>query len=399
MEDKISWIASLIIKQSTIGLDKTEQVELDDWINESPENRRIYEGLINNQTLATKLDQFDDAEKGKEMAWDRLQNRELPTQNVRVVYLRRWIKYVAAAAIIVSILAGYFLLVKPNPKPITKTEEKDRYKNDIPAPTGSKTRLVLADNTMISLDDAKNGKLAQQGNTVIIKENGELNYKNGKKGKDNGSEINKLITEKGGFSKITLQDSTQVWLNSNSTLTYPTAFVGSERKVSLTGEAYFEVAHNSAKPFIVNVNGKEDVKVLGTHFNIMAYEDESEIKTTLLEGSVEVTKNNISRKIKPGEQAQLNINGEINVVDSVNLDGVVAWKNGLFVFDGEDIVSMMRKLERWYDIDVKYEAGVSGKFSARKLSKDAPISKVLGYFELTEGVHFKVEGNRVTVTR
>jgi ferric-dicitrate binding protein FerR (iron transport regulator) len=399
MEDKISRIASLIIKHQTDELDVAEHRELNEWISESSENQKVYEGLINNQVLASKLEQFDDAEKGKEMAWDRLQSKELFNPAARVVRMRRWTRIAAAVAVLLLLSAGFLLWLRPNPKPIAKTEEKNHYKNDIPAPVGSKSRLILADGSSVLLDDAKNGELAKEGNTAIIKENGELNYKNGQRENEKIIKNNTLECGKGGFEKLTLEDGSKVWLNSNSSLTYPVAFIGNERRVSIKGEAYFEVAHNSAKPFMVDVNGKESVKVLGTHFDIMAYEDESEIRTTLLEGSVQVSKDNKIRTIKPGEQVRMSGDGEMRVVDSANVEQVVAWKNGLFDFDGTDIKSIMRELQRWYPIDVKFQPGVSGNFSARKLSKDAPISKVLGYFELTEGVHFKVEGNSVTVTR
>jgi ferric-dicitrate binding protein FerR (iron transport regulator) len=207
---------------------------------------------------------------------------------------------------------------------------------------------------------------------------------------------NTISTPKGGQYQVTLSDGSKVWLNAASSLRFPATFSGKERKVELTGEGYFEVAHNKKMPFHVTVNDL-DVEVLGTHFNINAYADESAIKTTLLEGSVKVVKGNETKIIEPGEQASVTTSeDEINVKQQVDLEQVVAWKNGIFQFERADIESVMRQISRWYDIDVDYHGRVSEHFGGT-ISRDVNISDVLKMLEMTGGVNFKIDGKKVIV--
>ncbi|MGI8637223.1 MAG: FecR family protein [Segetibacter sp.] len=266
------------------------------------------------------------------------------------------------------------------------------YKNDIP-PGSDKAILQLADGSTIVLDDANDGALAQQGNSKVIKLNGKLNY-NALPG-SNEVVYNSISTPRGGKFQIELPDGTQVWLNATSSLRFPTAFVEKNRRVEITGEAYFEVAKDKSKPFIVSVNGAE-VEVLGTHFNVMAYKDEAVVKTTLLEGAIKFVKGTASNTLKPGQQAQVLNSGQVKVVDGVNLDEVVAWKNGLFNFQGEDIGTVIRLLARWYDVDVIYNERVDDLFYA-KIPRSTNLSAVLKLLELTGKVHFEIDGRKITV--
>jgi len=189
-----------------------------------------------------------------------------------------------------------------------------------------------------------------------------------------------------------------VWINVGSSLTYPTAFTGKERKVKITGEAYFEVAHNAGVPFIVQHNGLT-VSVLGTHFNVNTYEDEAAERVTLLEGSVRVNKNSLSQLLKPGQQARINNNGinDIKVLNDVNIDEVMAWKDGKFRFgENTDIGTIMRQISRWYNVDIEYKGSVNQRFWG-SISKDVNVSQVLKILEATGGVKFKVEGNKIIV--
>jgi transmembrane sensor len=320
---------------------------------------------------------------------------------------------VAAAASIVAVLCGgsyFFFLHNPKRQPVTTTTNESLYKNDV-APGGNRAVLTLGDGSTIILDSAQNGSLAQQGNTTVMKlNNGQLVYN---VGKSDSQEIiyNTLSTPRGGQYQITLADGTGVWLNAASSIKFPTKFIGNERKVAITGEVYFEASlSNSAgggvkQPFIVNIlpstggAGGGRVEVLGTHFNINAYDDEAAMKVTLLEGSIKVLgiQKPVSSILKPGQQAQLN-NERIQVVNGADLNEVMAWKNGQFYFDEADIKTVMRQVEKWYNVEVNYEADISYSFVA-EISRDVNVSKLLHILELTDLVHFKIEGNKITVMK
>lgn len=266
-------------------------------------------------------------------------------------------------------------------------------------PGGNRAILTLANGKKITLTNTNNGQLATQaGISITQTHNGQLVYTMAAQNVNAPVEYNTTETPKGGQYRIDLADGTRVWLNSSSSLKYPTHFTGNERQVVLTGEAYFEVAHNAAMPFKVKTD-KQLVTVLGTHFNINAYNDEPASKTTLLEGKVKVDAidNAASGVLKPGEQAALE-NNQLKVTEA-DTEQAMAWKNGYFRFRGENIESIMRKLSRWYNIDVKYETAVSNEGYYGTVSRLKDISQVLAVLTETGSVHFKVEGRRVTVMK
>ena len=244
------------------------------------------------------------------------------------------------------------------------------------------------------LDSASNGSLATEGNTRIEKlSDGQIVYT----GKETGEmEYNTLTVPRGSkIASITLSDGTKVWLNSSSSLTYPVAFAGNERDVKISGEAYFEVAHNAAKPFKV-IKGETLITVLGTHFNVNAYEDESSIKVTLLQGAVKVDRGTLTKLLKPGQQAQ--VSSDIKINNEVNVDEVMAWKNGEFQFgEAADIHSIMREIARWYDVDIEYKGDISGHIGGT-ISRDENVSQVLSMLEMTGAVKFLIEGKKIVVT-
>jgi ferric-dicitrate binding protein FerR (iron transport regulator) len=302
----------------------------------------------------------------------------------------------AAAAILLVLGTSYFLLYKrPGMHPIAQKTPLPVLKTDV-APGGNKALLTLSDGSTISLEDANNGTLAQQGNARVVKlSNGELVYRaSGKAARE--VLYNTVSTPRGGQFRLTLPDGTQVWLNASSSITYPTAFIGRDRKVEMKGEAYFEVARRPDQPFKVQVKGME-VYEIGTHFSINAYEDESEARTTLLEGAVKITKGASSLLLRPGQQASCGPEDLVRLVKDADVDEAVAWKEGLFSFDGADLPSIMRQLARWYDLDVNYEGGVPKRHFTGKVFRNLPLSEVLKVLELSH-VHFRIEGKRLTVT-
>lgn len=307
----------------------------------------------------------------------------------------RWFKWAAAASVILLISIGsYFIInirVQKHEVAVVQPHKKE-FKNDV-APGQTGAILTLANGQKILLDSAVNGSLAQQGNVSVIKKNGELVYSND----GNTAEVvyNTMTTPRGRQFNLVLADGSKVWLNAASSITFPTAFTGKERKVSITGEAYFEVAHNAAKPFIVE-KGNTSVLVLGTHFNVNAYDDETALSVTLLEGSVNVRNGNSSSRIKPGQQAQVKEDGKISLLSNVNVENVVAWKNGRINFDGANIETVMRQMSRWYDVEIVYNKKLDDLFYA-EIPRTTMLSDVLKALELTKKVHFKIEGRKIIV--
>lgn len=303
-----------------------------------------------------------------------------------------WPRIISAAVLLIAISFGIYFYSQTNTPETDAKKAKVQY--DI-APGGNKALLTLADGRKISLTDAENGKIAEQSGIKISKTaDGQLIYSLSQL--NNSSEktlYNTIETPAGGQYQINLPDGTKVWLNSASSLRYPVRFTGKDRSVEITGEAYFEVAHNKLMPFKV-ITADQIVEVLGTHFNVMAYQDESSTNTTLIEGSVRVVKDNISKIISPGQQTRVK-EGHIDVL-SANIQEVTAWKNGYFIFKSEDVKSIMRQIARWYDLEVEYQGNVSEKIFGAKISRFRNVSEVLAILESTGSIHFKIinESNR-----
>ena len=314
-----------------------------------------------------------------------------------------WRRFAAVAAIMLLIGAGvWFVLISTSKTDLATTATM----KDI-SPGSNKAVLTLADNSTIILDSAANGTLAKQGGSIVNKtKDGELKYEVGSR----KSEIayNTLSTPRGGQYQLVLPDGSKVWLNAASSIRYPTAFTGTERKVEITGEAYFEVApvllpakgghalSGQKMPFLVQ-QGDMTVQVLGTHFNVNGYDDEAALMTTLLEGAVRVTKGSSVTVLKPGEQAVAGKAGNnISVVTNPDIAEVMAWKNGQFVFNDATIESIMHQVARWYDVEVVYDAKISKHFIAN-IPRSVPLSQLLKLLELTDQVHFKIQGRKITI--
>jgi ferric-dicitrate binding protein FerR (iron transport regulator) len=258
----------------------------------------------------------------------------------------------------------------------------------------------LTNGDVIYLDSVNNGQIALQNNVEVMKMNDGAIVYHAKEDKGATATSYNTLTNPRGSKVIdmALADGSHVWLNAGSSITFPVVFTGNERKVSIVGEAYFEVAHDEAKPFYVT-KGEMEVKVLGTHFNVNAYNNEEDIRVTLLEGSVQVSRESAvgsqeSRIIKPGEQALVNTS-TIQLVNP-NLDAVMAWKNGLFQFESADVKTVMRQLERWYDIDVRYEGNVPDIRFGGEMKRDLSLAQALRGLEKM-GLHFRIEGNQLMI--
>lgn len=301
----------------------------------------------------------------------------------------------AVASVVILITAAVLFFQQEQPRALV--EKKHQIVRIIPG--GNKAVLTLADGSEISLTDAKDGQLASQSGITITKtKDGQLIYNIDKTNASNASTesigFNTISTPRGGYYQVNLPDGTKVWLNAASSLRYPTSFAGAERKVELEGEGYFEVAHHVDMPFRVVSRGQV-VEVLGTHFNINAYSDEADIRTTLLEGSVKVNTEVAATLLKPGEQS-INYQARLRKEEVITED-IVAWKNNEFVFNNEKLGGIMRKISRWYDVDVVCPPELEDMKFNGVLPRQRSIKGVLKIMESTESVHFKFEGRRITV--
>jgi ferric-dicitrate binding protein FerR (iron transport regulator) len=349
-----------------------------------------------------------------------------------VLTLAGWRKWAAAAAILL-VIAGKFILDRRTGSPLPPTSATQQpaaiAAGDRP-PGRQNAMLTLSNGTTITLDSAANGNLAQQGNTRVIKLNGQIAYMDNGGSADKGGAaggaaggtsnndaplLNTISTARGNQYMLVLSDGSKVWLNAASSMRFPTSFSGKERRVEITGEAYFEIADNPSKPFMVVAGGGE-IQVLGTHFNVNAYSDESSVKTTLLEGAIAVRKEQSRLVLSPGQQARFApgaasgqgggngrsaagdqaAKGKITVLKGIDTGLETAWKDGFFWFDNTDIHTLMRQVSRWYDVEVIFNGDITNDGFTGKVSRNVPLSQFLKVLELNE-IHFKVEGKKITV--
>ncbi|MDB4924124.1 FecR family protein [Mucilaginibacter sp.] len=304
-----------------------------------------------------------------------------------------WVKIAVAASVIGLLAIGGWFLNNNNNKADNVANTPRDLKNDI-GPVTESAILALADGSTLQLDKVKDNTVISQSNASIIKTKGKLAYNPG--ALTNTIAYNSVTTPRGGKYRVALPDGTQVWLNTASSIRYPTAFAGNKRLVEITGEAYFEVTKNKRMPFVVKVNNSE-VRVYGTHFNVMAYSDEAIVKTTLLQGSVKCVNDKSSVMLKPGDESVLQKDGQYKVSTHVNVNDAVAWKNGMFHFDSADIASIMRQVSRAYNVGIVYNKKVSDHHFVADISLNSPLSEVLKILELTGEVHFEIKGRQVVV--
>ncbi len=326
---------------------------------------------------------------------NRIQGADKPAQ--QKISPVRWLAVAASILLCIS-FSLYWLFIKQSPQQYAQNKVEHI------RPGGSKAILHLPNGKKIILTNAQNGLLARQSNTAINKTaNGEVVYTTPKKERPLAAMAYDTLTiPVSGTYHLTLSDGSKVWLNAATSIRYPENFMGKQRKVELLyGEAYFEVIHNAKMPFQV-VSGGQTIEDIGTQFNINAYENESDIKTTLLEGSIKVSEHNESAVLIPGQQSKVKngtLRSKIIIVSAANTEEAVAWKNGYFRFNNEKIESIMRQLSRWYNINVSYEGKITNEGFYGRISRYKNISDVLKMLEDTRSVHFKIEGRRITVVQ
>ena len=353
-------------------------------------------------TLSVNELAADQDEPDMEKIWGKIRSSIKENQlksgleKVPFAFIKFYFKKIAVAAIMIGVLLSTYFVYTANSvdqKGLADTNLKPS--NDIAPPTQSRATLKLADGTTFYLDSNVNGTLARQGGVEISRnEGGEIIYSGAAV---DAISMNTLSLPKGSKPiRLVLSDGSLVWLNAASSITYPTAFVGQERKVSMMGEAYFEVSENKAMPFFVEHN-QLLIKVLGTHFNVNTYDNEASNKVTLLSGLVDVGNGKITKQLVPGQQASVS-KTVFSVDENIDTDEVLAWKNGQFYFGGSDIRSIMKQIERYYDVEVEFRDEVPYQFVA-KISRDVNVSAFLEKLELTNLIHFKIEGKKIIVMK
>ncbi|UYQ95765.1 FecR domain-containing protein [Chitinophaga horti] len=358
-----------------------EEQELFDQIAQPENNDRLLQ-LID-QAIAGSGDEHQ-ANKADEILSLILEAR--PAKRVKVFTYMKW---AAAALVAGAIGVGAWMYTKqPTTPPQLATQQPQQ--NDI-APASKGALLTLADGTTVPLDSLKQGVIASQHGASISLDKGTVSYS----GQSTDIAMNTLSTPNGRLYHLVLPDGSEVWLNAGSAITFPTSFSGNERRVSLKGEAYFEIAESASQPFKVQA-GASEVQVLGTGFNIMAYENEAAVKTTLVHGSIAVAAGSSSRILKPGQQASVTTNGIM--VQQADVSQVMAWKNGLFNFENATVKDVMNQLERWYDIEVVYENGVPDITFGGKMERGLSLSHVMRILEISK-VKLRLEQRRLIVTK
>ncbi|MGE9313053.1 FecR family protein [Niabella sp. CJ426] len=319
---------------------------------------------------------------------------EIERSSVKQLAVRKARWYWAAASVLLLLSLGVYYYKENNKSQdhtVTSSIE------NIVAPVTNRATITLADGSQVYLDSAGNGQLGQVGNIRLVKlANGQIAYQTAEGQILKELQYNTLSNPRGSkVIDIILSDGSHVWLNAGSSIRYPVAFVGANRTVELEGEGYFEVTKDPARKFVVMANGTA-TEVLGTHFNINAYPDEAAVRTTLFEGAVKVLNSGREKLLNPGQQS-VAAGDILEVTKNVNMEEVIAWKEGLFLFENKDVGSIMNLLSQWYDIEVEYRGNKVTELFTAAISRDAPLSKVLGFLEKTGRIHFTVEGKKVIV--
>lgn len=415
MQKDETYYRQLVIDFIDKKLSVSQVEELFDFINEEP---ALHEQVFESEEVKAKLmlqaenEAIEVSEPIRERIWKRIATvveggRDTIIAPVhRVHFLRRsWTSWAAAAIILIAASIGIYRYNQSSNTTVTATESgAQQPANDI-APGQDGAILVLSDGRQVLLDSLGNGVVAQEGETTVRIQNGQLVYDAAAR----STEVlyNTMTTPKGRQYRLVLPDGSQVWLNAASSITYPTTFSasgGKERRVAITGEAYFEVnpqrstVNGERIPFIVT-KGDLEVQVLGTHFNVNAYDDEQDIKVTLLEGKVKVT-HSANRQpstliLLPGQQAIATTDPGLRTTRP-DLDAVMAWKNGKFQFNRTPLTEVLRQLSRWYDVEIEYQGEVPKVFFAGKIGRDLNLSQVLILLNKME-VNFKIEGKKLIV--
>jgi transmembrane sensor len=384
---KLDEIQTLIDKYLSGTATPAERTEVEQWY----ENAGGLEGQFSTRRLGSLKAGMRKAIFSKLSGADENLVTPLKSRNRQLFGYVRW----AAAIVIVCFGIGLYYYSGRQPEFVQLAKHRE---SDI-GPGRNRATLTLSDGSVLVLDSANHGQLAQISGTSVSKTaDGLLSYHTGTNADAQSLVYNSISIPRGGKYAVVLADGTKVWLNAATTLKYPIAFAGNERRVELSGEAYFEVAKNASKPFRVTSKG-QTVEVLGTHFNISGYAEEGETRSTLLEGSIKISNGSQNELLKPGQQAIINnvsADQAIQINSNINTEEVIAWKNDLFQFENADIKTIMNQIGRWYDVEIVYENKISEGHYRGKVSRNSNLSTALKILE-TSGINFKIEGRKIIV--
>ena len=390
-------------------LSPAETALLKEYLTASMANRRKFIALTKKHGLQDRLQEFSkNIDESEDTVWKLVQDKlragvHYKNEETPIIPTRgrsfTWVRWAAAAMVIVMTGSlAWFLTAKKSGTDTIKPLAQNQVNEVLPG--SDRAILTLGDGSTVVLDNAHNGQIGRQGAVTISKlGNGQLAYS---KGEVDGSAVvyNTLTTPRAGQYEVVLPDGTKVWLNNASSLRYPASFTGAERRVTVSGEGYFEVAKDKAHPFKVVVHKPQEedalIEVLGTNFNINAYPDENLQKTTLLEGSIKFIKNGAAALVKPGQQVNTGDKGQAKVLSGIDTDEVIAWKNGYFHFADADVPTVMRQLARWYDVDIQYEGAVPAKTFRGKIGRNLPLADVLEVLK-TNQLHCIIAGKKLIV--
>jgi ferric-dicitrate binding protein FerR (iron transport regulator) len=373
-------IADLIYKHFKGTLTPEEKLLLDDWLAADDRNKALMDSFENPELLADDIAFFDAIDVKSD--WTIVAKRAGYKHNKRRIIA--WSLSIAASVLLIVALTWK----QPAKKEIVIA--KAATKSVIIQPGSNKAVLQLASGQTVTLGDQAD-TITEQNGTSIRQRQGQLVYNGGDETK---IQYNMLTTPRGGQYQLVLEDGTAVWLNASSSLKFPVKFIGKERVVELSGEGYFEVAKNKL-PFLVKVNGME-VAVLGTHFNVMAYEGIT--KTTLTEGAVKIRlKDNRNWQLVPGQQATVNESNEVKI-GVTDVDKALAWKNGIFYFKDDELADIMEQVGRWYDVDIKIKGSIPAKRISGNIRRQANLPQVLDMLNFVSNAKFNIEGRTVYVS-
>jgi transmembrane sensor len=386
-------IGELIFRYIRQELTVEEELELTAWVEESPENQRFFEEETDPVNIRKDITaMYHD----KDLVYKKILEKHPELSEDRRRFHIPLILKIAVISVLTVGMATLFINLIYFKKGGTVIPDSPVASHSIKA-GGPHALLILSNGREVLIDSVDDGQIASEGQSDITKkDSGELVYSDNNS-ITTGSEaaLNTLRTPRGGQFSLRLPDGTRVWLNAASSLTYPSYFTGSERKVTLEGEAYFEVAKNPAAPFKV-ITQKMQVRVLGTHFNVMAYPDEPVQTATLLEGSVQVKQNNAEVILQPGQQAEVSGPGNMKLIRDADVYAATAWKNGTTSFKDASIQTIMRSISRWYDVDIIYQGQIPDKKFKGGLPRNTDLSELLTVLE-QNGIHFTVQGKVITV--
>lgn len=397
-------IADLILRHLNDELNDQEKQELDQWVQQSDNHQRFFRQFTDEKILAATLSEYD---ASKDIIYEKIKKAipgsnqtDTTASNIRWINPRR-LTAVAASIILLAGALLYWNIDRKNSRLAESSKVPAAQRDRQPAFEGA--ILKLADGKEIILDDTKDGAIAKEGSTQIIKQGGLLSYNSN----DVAGKVlyNTLSTPKGRIYKLSLPDGTKVWLNAASSIRFPTVFTGNQRNVEISGEVYFEVTKDMQMPFHVKVSEYTTIEVLGTEFDVNAYDNEAMLRTTLITGAVRLQSRKQDEQghsvvLKPGQQAQWkNIPAiqPFKLVQQADIEKVVGWKDGYFSFDDLTLEELMREVERWYDVEVVYEKGIPDKAFFGKVSRNLSL---LDFMEGLKdwGVRFRLEGRKLIVT-